>query len=293
MKKRYKMKNENKKKVRMDRLRIFMLIWLVSSGDHGLKEVKTVGEGSKREYRYKQETNQDIMLTGNRMQGGETTGLYKDGMWTYCFQKAGQMKCMKLETLHISGKEWNKIMKIKNGNGTMRQNILAIHWNMGARKWTNKRAEIEAVIEQFTPDIFLISEANMSTNLTDAEKDIGGYSMVLPRTVEVRQLVRLVMLVREGVRVEEMRNLMDSEIASIWVRVGPKGRKQLLIGGIYREHQFLEQGEDKSSETDIAQEGRWKKFVDKWEQAGRNTDVMVLGDTNLDHLTWALPKQKT
>ena len=155
-----------------------------------------------------------------------------------------------------------------------------------------QKTEIEAVIAQYTPDIFLISEANMSMNLSDTEKEIGGYSMVLPRTVEERQLVRLVMLVKEGVRVEEMKNLMDSETASIWVKVGPQGRKPLLIGGIYREHQFLEQGEDNSSETDLAQESRWNKFVNKWEQAGRNSDVMVLGDVNLDHLTWAQPKQR-
>ena len=123
----------------MDRLRIIILIWLVSGGDYRLKEVKTKWEVHRSECWNTQEMNQEIILTGNWKNRGETTGLYRDGKRTHCFHWGGQMKCWKLEIFYIYGKERNRNMKMTNGNGSMRQNILAIHWNMGARKWSNKK----------------------------------------------------------------------------------------------------------------------------------------------------------
>ena len=41
----------------------------------------------------------------------------------------------------------------------------------------------------------------------------------------------------------------------------------------------------------LEQELRWVKIVEKWSQAGRNTNCIVLGDMNLDFLKWHDPDQ--
>ena len=189
----------------------------------------------------------------------------------------------------LSNKQRNKICKCYNGNGKIRQNLTVIHWNMGSRGWINKKEEIELVILQHHPDIYIITEANMKGTLSEEERDIPGYYQVLPRTIEARSLVRIVMLVKEGVEVETLKNLMTDDVASIWVKVGTKGRRPITIGAMYREHRYLEQGPDSDSETDLRQLQRWNNFIEMWRKAARRMDVMVMGDLNLDYLKWTAP----
>ena len=132
---------------------------------------------------------------------------------------------------------------------------------MGSRAWERKKAEIEAVVQQHNPDIFIISELNMKACLTDAEKNIAGYNMIIPRTVEARRLVRIVMLVKSDMEVKVLKEYMDTDVAAIWVKIGARGRKPMVLGGVYREFQYLEQGQPNPSSSDRQQVVRWFKFI--------------------------------
>ena len=91
---------------------------------------------------------------------------------------------------------------MENGNGSLRQHINSIHWNMGAKQWQKKRLEIKAVILQLSPDIFIITEDILKMDLKVEEKEIGGYTMLLPLSAEAHGLAIIVMLIREGVESE-------------------------------------------------------------------------------------------
>ena len=47
-------------------------------------------------------------------------------------------------------------------------------------------------------------------------------------------MMRIVMLVREGIQYEVLTDYMDTIVASIWIKIGAKGRKPLALAGIYR-----------------------------------------------------------
>ena len=86
---------------------------------------------------------------------------------------------------------------------------------------------------------------------------ISGYIIHKPTTVKVHQLSRLVLLAREGLEIKIVEELMNTAVASIWVRITMKGMKPLLTGGVYREHQYLHQATDQSLQPG-EQLARWK-----------------------------------
>ena len=187
----------------------------------------------------------------------------------------------------LSRKDRNKLIKSQNGNGTSRKSLTVIHWNMGSKYWQRKQVEAEAVTQQYNPDLLIISEANMLNELSDLEKNLPGYSLLLPLTVETQKVARLVMFVKEGVNVTLVKEYMDTEVTAIWVKCSGRGRKPVLVAGVYREHKFLFHGPETGS--DRAQNSRWYKFVDSWKAASTNKDVLVIGDFNLDYERWAIP----
>ena len=186
-----------------------------------------------------------------------------------CFYLEYIRVCRNRELL-LSGKLRNRKVKMEHGNGKMRQNISVLHWNMGPKFWPKKVTEIEPVIQQYCPDIYVISESNLLESVTAENRNIAGYRMILPRTSEVQKISRIVILVRQGVEVEVLRQHMDTTVAAIWVKVTTSGRKSLIIGAIYREHQFICQDQPTDSDTDQRQLERWRLFVDTWRRISRD-----------------------
>ena len=167
------------------------------------------------------------------------------------------------------------MMKMQNGNGKFSKNITVIHWNIGAKGWEKKKLEMETVIMQFSPDIFAISEAYMRTDLSEQQKQVTGYKMILPRTVELHNHARLVVLIKEEMEVEILHDLMDNQVAAVWIKVGGGGRKAMKIGLVYREHQYIWQQQENDSGSMKNQRLRWNMFVDKWRRAAKGSNVMV------------------
>ena len=100
--------------------------------------------------------------------------------------------------------------------------------------WQRKKLELESVLLKYSPDIVVISEANLKAELTDLEKDVDGYSLHFPKTMQVQNIARLVLLVREGIQVKILEDLMDTSVCSVWIKIGARGRKPLILAGIYR-----------------------------------------------------------
>ena len=92
------------------------------------------------------------------------------------------------------------------------------------------------------------------------------------------------MYVHDSMSVELRPDLMDEEVSSIWVSLGFKHQKKIIVGGLYREWQQLGRGE--ISGTAQEQFKRWKLFLEQWKLAlSENKETLVLGDINIDWLT--------
>ena len=75
---------------------------------------------------------------------------------------------------------------------------------------------------------------------------------------------------------------------SMWVE---KVKMDYTLGGAYREHTLPAQPEPNISNDINQQEYRWNKFTNQWIAASNKGPCLIIGDLNLDILTWNDPEQ--
>ena len=246
-------------------------------------------------------TVQNLELTGRGTSMGTVTREWRngmtgtDGLTTVVFQWDGKrIQRIKSGTVWLSNKTKNRIVRARNGNRNGSTNLKIIHWNGGSKKWENKLLEIESLLLERKPDICYISEANLWAGLDPMDSEITGYQIYLPNTMTSLNHARLVLLVRDNLKVEILTEKSDKEAAMVWLKVGDGRRNSLLVRGMYRQHQLLGQGNLNLTKAQLLhnQETRWKKIIRKWKTISRNKNCVVIGDLNLDHLRWSTPEQQ-
>ena len=233
----------------------------------------------------------EITPYGTVIAGWATSGTIPGFKGTLVFQKMGQkIVRWKSGTIWMSNKQLNKQVKIVNGNRTLNSNLNIIHWNGGSRRWENKLLEIESLLREYKPDLCYISEANLWYDLDPIDRDIQGYRLHLPNTMDSLKHARLVLLAKDDITLEIVTENVNKEAAMIWVKIGASRKDNLLIGGLYRQHQLLGDSRNISKAQQlIEQEARWCKIINKWKNMSRNKNCLVIGDINLDHLKWSTP----
>ena len=82
---------------------------------------------------------------------------------------------------------------------------------------------------------------------------------------------------------------MDIRTSSIWIKLTKRGQKKIILGAIYREHSLLRQSDGGRSVEEVEQIARWRLTIKQWQEATKEEDAIVIGDMNLDFLTWDNP----
>ena len=185
----------------------------------------------------------------------------------------------------------NKMVKIVHGNGEERKDKCSLNimqWNIGSRHWQRKRDQVQAMADERSPDIFTITEANLFNGTPDIQSDILGYKMVKPLTYLNPNLEysRVLLFVKNNLNFEIMRKHMDLWTTTIWIKITKRGQNKLIIGAIYREHTLLGQADGKKSSDIDRQISRWRQILKQWNEATKECDAFVIGDINLDYVTW-------
>ena len=245
----------------------------------------------KQQQQYQQSSNSiGCNLTNNMCKNENITQIFwPAGNTTRTFHLTGQFSLINYTITQaadlyyiykLKHKVHNKFVKVYNGNTKV--TIKTIHWNIGNRFWKHKINDIEHTINEFNPDLFLISEANLFSQDQDYEIHIDGYKMIHPKTILSLGYSRLILLVKEGINVQLIADLMDDTISSIWTKINKNGAKNLYLGGVYREHRHLLQPSPNLTGGEINQNKRWRLLVNQWKRANTKGDVIVLGDTNID-----------
>ena len=98
---------------------------------------------------------------------------------------------------------------------------------------------------------------------------------------------RVVVYIRSGVQVTLRTDLMEADlIPTVWLAVGPKGRKQALACFMYREWnkwKVIGEGAPDEGASPGAQALRWREWLVKREPVfNTRNEVWLMGDINLD-----------
>ena len=72
------------------------------------------------------------------------------------------------------------------------------------------------------------------------------------------------------------------------MKISRPGVKSLLVCGLYREHQYLNQDSEWSLQP-VEQARRWSQFLKQVESARISSTVHIIGDFNLDFKKWTAP----
>ena len=160
-------------------------------------------------------------------------------------------------------------------------------WNAGNAYLENKLNEIEKVIESVKPHVLIISEGNLRQCVDKSTVKISGYELFTAETItnsDIKNISRVIIYKHESVIAKLRPDLMNNTVDSIWLELGFRQHKKLLVGGLYRVWQHMGQGPDKVSLSSEAQLDRWKQFISQWEEALQEKETVVLGDINIDWL---------
>ena len=160
------------------------------------------------------------------------------------------------------------------------------HWNLGSSKLENKMCELEIAVKRVKPALLGVSEANLQSTTDLSEVQLPGYSLLTAATlVNPRiQMSRVVVYLGEGLQGKLREDLMSDNFSSIWVELSVPGQSRtILVSNIYRDHQWMNQGEDRSSKSEEAVMDRWCTYLGQWERALQSgAEVHSMGDFNLD-----------
>ena len=175
-----------------------------------------------------------------------------------------------------------------------------MHGFAGPAHLPNKLDQVEQVISCYSPHIFGISEANLFAKHNINEVQMKDYELITAKTMENPRLQysRVVVYKHSSIISKVRTDLMSEEFSSIWIECGLPRKRKFLVCNLYREWQYLGQGEDRSSLDVNNQLARWLIFIDQFERAlATGLEVYCLGDVNIDFLTWTKtdldPQHKT
>ena len=165
------------------------------------------------------------------------------------------------------------------------QGLRLASWNPGSAYLHNRTNEIEALISTHKPHLLVISEARFYHKNNDMCVQIPHYDLIQSKTLENEDFMysRIHIYKHESITAKVRNDLMDSSVSSIWLSVGLKHQRKILVGGVYRVWQHLDRRDGGASGTDSAQLGRWNTFLNQWERAlEENKEVITIGDFNPD-----------
>ena len=126
----------------------------------------------------------------------------------------------------------NKSNHIKNGNiQKARSNFRLLHWNKGNSSLDNKINDICSTIQDFNPDIFSISEANLKIGSTISFKD---YKIEFNRLHTHSTQSRSIVLINNRIPYTRRYDLETPLISFIWLEVPINKNNKLLLCSYYR-----------------------------------------------------------
>ena len=163
------------------------------------------------------------------------------------------------------------------GNKQSKKGIKNFHLNI--RSLGNKVSEVKKIIKEHHPHILGLSECELKKvrNKYDESKlKVPGYDLLFPKSWSEH--------VKRSLDYQQVPELQDDLVPSIWLKAGFKNSKKLYICHTYREHMST------LGASLVHQRSMLDKFLAQWEEAlvhsstDDDNEVHISGDMNLDAL---------
>ena len=157
-----------------------------------------------------------------------------------------------------------------------------LHLNIRSVK--NKILEVKNIIKLQDPHIFGLSECELKKKNNRFEEDllkIPGYKTLFPKSWSTFGQARILVYVKKSFEFEQLDDIENEDVQSIWIRGGLKNGKKIYFSHGYREH---------SPMSGISQQENLELFLRQWEAAIAHNnpndlnEVHIAGDMNLDVL---------
>ena len=156
-----------------------------------------------------------------------------------------------------------------------------MHFNIRSLRY--KVGEVKNIVKLEKPQILGLSECNIKKdNINENTLKIPGYDILFPKSWNLYGFARVVVYVKKTFQYEQVTDLEDDLVQSIWIKGAFKNSKKMYFCHAYREHTSM-QGDSINSQRDYL-----ARFLSQWEAATEHgfpvepNEVHVSCDMNLD-----------
>ena len=160
--------------------------------------------------------------------------------------------------------------------------------HLNIRSLGNKVSEVKNLVKKHNPHIFGLSECELNkarSTFNEKQLKIPGYDLLFPKSWALHGKARVVIYVKKTLEYEQIHDLEDEKIQTIWIQGGFKRSKKIFYCHGYREHTST-LGSSIRAQTEYL-----NVFLSQWEEAtihGRSpsepNETHVCCDMNLDAL---------
>ena len=182
-------------------------------------------------------------------------------------------------SVKVQVQDFNFLARCYNGNGVKMKGIVNIHLNIRSLKY--KVHEVKNIIKEHSPTIIGLSECELlKDNVEEKSLKIPGYDILFPSSWFASGHARIVVYVKKNFQYNQITELQDSQIQSIWIQGGYRNSKSIMFGHVYREHL--------SGRSSADQEAYMSRVLDQWEAAtlygnsSQPNETHISGDINID-----------
>ena len=126
-----------------------------------------------------------------------------------------------------------------------------MHFNIRHLKY--KVGEIKNIIKEEKPNILGLSECELKKENVDMNSlKVPGYDILLPKSWDLHGFARVVIYIKKTFNYQQIHDLEDSVVQTIWVKGGFKNGKQIYFCHGYREHSSM-MGDSLNSQSNYLQ----------------------------------------
>ena len=155
---------------------------------------------------------------------------------TACQQSGSGWKGMQLRQHYVTlSKQLTPNYQARYLHGNGKRGILNIHVNI--RSLFNKMSEVKNLIQKEKPHILGISEAELrKSHHCENSLKVPGYDLLFPKSWSLHGYVRVVLYVKSTLEYEQVLELEDDLVQSLWMKGGFKKSRKIFFCHAYREH---------------------------------------------------------
>ena len=135
----------------------------------------------------------------------------------------------------IGKKETSNFLARYTYGNKQEKGIINVHVNIRSLKY--KVQEVKKIILDKSPHIFGLSETELTKSGTDVNQlKVPGYDLLFPKSWESEGKARVIVYVKKTFKYEQISDLENEYIQSIWIRGSFKNCKNIYFCHAYREH---------------------------------------------------------